>query len=62
LVTSALVTVIGGLIVAFRASWKLTLTMMAFIPLVLTAAAIINYFLGGNDSDKAAACYAKVCG
>ena len=57
-----MVTIIGGLIVAFAASWKLTLTMMAFIPIVIIATTLINYFLGANECGKAADCYAKVCG
>ncbi|CAB3994659.1 multidrug resistance 1 [Paramuricea clavata] len=62
LFVSSMVTIIGGLIVAFAASWKLTLTMMAFIPIVIIAITLINYFLGANDCGKAADCYAKVCG
>lgn len=62
LFVSSMVTIIGGLIVAFAASWKLTLTMMAFIPIVIIATTLINYFLGENECGKAADCYAKVCG
>ena len=57
---SALVTTVGGLVVAFSASWRLTLTMLAFIPIVLIVLPLIIYCLGGNDCDKATTCYAEV--
>ncbi|XP_028411655.1 multidrug resistance protein 1-like isoform X2 [Dendronephthya gigantea] len=60
LVVSALVTTVGGLIVAFNASWQLTLTMVAFFPIILIVVPLIIYCLRGNDCDKAVACYAEV--
>lgn len=61
MLVSAVVTTVGGLVIAFCASWRLTLAMMAFIPIVLIATALINCFLGGNHSDKATTRYAEVC-
>jgi membrane protein implicated in regulation of membrane protease activity len=61
LVASALLTIIGGLIVSFSASWQITLTMVTFIPIGLVAVVLINYFLGENDCSEAGSSCAKVC-
>lgn len=48
LLAAAVVTIIGGLIVGFDASWQLTLVMIAFIPLLIGAGMVFNTFLGGG--------------
>lgn len=58
---SAVVTICGGLVVSFSASWKITLAMIAFIPIVIITVALLNCFLGGNDFNEAAFRYAEVC-
>lgn len=48
LLTAAVVTTIGGLIVAFNAAWQITLVMIAFLPLLVIAGMSLNAFLGGG--------------
>ena len=48
LFVAAVVTTVGGLIVAFSASWQITLVMIAFLPLLIIAGMSLNAFLGGG--------------
>ena len=48
LFVAAVVTTVGGLIVAFSASWQITLVMIAFLPLLIIAGMGLNAFLGGG--------------
>ena len=38
----AVVSVVGGLIVAFTGSWKITLVMLAFMPILFTGGFFAN--------------------
>ena len=48
LLAAAVVTTVGGLIVAFSATWQITLVMIAFLPLLLIAGMSFNTFMGGG--------------
>lgn len=41
-------TIVGGFIVSFSASWKVSLVMLAFIPLLVLSGLAFNIFLGGG--------------
>ena len=49
LLAAAVVTTIGGLVVAFSATWQITLVMIAFLPLLLIAGMSFNTFMGGGE-------------
>ena len=51
------VSVVGGLIVAFTGSWKLTLVMLAFMPMLMIGGMLANKLLvdivkNGNSSES----------
>ena len=53
--------IISGFIVAFIASWNLTLTMMAFLPVVLIACRFIHGFFRNDEWKEAFVSYTEVC-
>ena len=51
----AVVSVVGGLIVAFTGSWKLTLVMLAFMPMLFIGGLLANkllYSVGQPSEDN----------
>ena len=60
LVIAGIVTIVSGLVVAFDASWRLTLVMIAFTPLLLVAGMAVNTFFGGGSAGEGGA--AAGCG
>jgi ABC-type multidrug transport system fused ATPase/permease subunit len=49
----AVVSVVGGLAVAFTGSWKVTLVMLAFMPLLFVGGFFSSRILNINQSDEA---------
>ena len=45
-------TVIGGLIVSFDATWQLTLVMLAFLPLLIISGMMMKFQLGGQTANS----------
>ena len=53
LLVAAVVTTISAFIVAFSATWRISLVTIAFLPLLMISGLSFNAFLGGGGQNTA---------